>query len=74
MIPIPTKIPQEIRTKNAHNNLPDYHLKRMKMWVCLQHVGVQVDYSEYIVVITRIAAIQVLVCENAVYVKLSSTD
>ena len=25
-IPIPTKIPQEIRTKNAHNNLPDYHL------------------------------------------------
>jgi hypothetical protein len=25
-IPIPTKIPQEIRTKNAHNNLGDYHL------------------------------------------------
>jgi hypothetical protein len=26
-IPIPTKIPQEIRTKNAHNNLGDYDLK-----------------------------------------------
>ena len=26
-IPIPTKKPQEIRTKNAHNNLGDYDLK-----------------------------------------------
>jgi hypothetical protein len=31
-IPIPTKKTEEIRTKNAHNNLPDYDIKAKKQF------------------------------------------